>query len=116
MVFGKKEVYMVKMNDFISSNIPKLAAFYEKITTIPQDIRETTTTEITPQIRNNSLGTAYNHVIQNKTKIEILLSEDKEKMELKARMESIINSIGDSFVKTKAPLTVSNIAEKTSEL
>jgi len=117
IVFGKKEVYMVKMNDFLTSNIPKLATFYQRITTIPLDIKETNTTEITPQIKNNSLAFTYNHVIQNKAKIENLLSEDKEKMELKSRMERIINNIGEPFAKAKAQsaLTAPNLNEKTLE-
>jgi len=117
IAFGKKEIYMVKMNDFITSNISKLASFYAKIATVPVEIHETSTTEITPHIKNNSLAFTYNHLIQNRPKVENILSEDPEKKELKTRMENIINEIGDAFAKAKpVVLTPANSTDKNQEL
>jgi len=107
---------MVKMNDFISSNIPKLAAFYEKITEIPEYSESINTAEITPQIKNNALAFTYNHLIQNKSKVDKELTGDYEKEELKSRIDNIINIIGEPFAKAKPPnsgySSQSNVSEE----
>jgi hypothetical protein len=105
VVFGNKEVYMVKMNDFLISNIPKLAEFYEKITTIPNVVEPTPVAEITAQVKNNSLGFLYNHTIQIKNKLDNVLSGDTEKEELKLRIQKTINNIGEPFTKVKSNAT-----------
>jgi len=117
IVFGQKEAYMVKVNDFISSNIPKLASFYQKIIMIPQESEATETAEITTQIKNNSLGFVYNHLIQNKSKVENALSDNPEQEDLKSRMNIIINKIGDTFSKSKSMvLSSTTLYDKGQEL
>jgi len=100
--FGKKESYMIKMNDFINTNIPKLAQFYTSLLATPKDLPSTQSVEITPQVKNNSLAFIYNHICQNKAKINTYLtsSNDPEKMKLHTRLEKLVNAIGASFEKT----------------
>jgi len=116
VAFGQKEIYMVKMNDFITSNIPKLAAFYEKITTIPEDSEPTPAAEITPQIKNNSLAFTYNHLVQNKSKLDRELTGDSEKEELKSRIDNIINIVGEGFSKARPPNSFSSQSGASEEL
>jgi len=94
--FGSKESYMLKVNDFISTNIPKLSNFYKNLLTIPADYEKTDTAEITLQIKNNSLAFVYNHLIQNKTRLNDALEDNP----IKKRINDIINNIGPAFEKT----------------
>jgi len=102
VAFGKKESYMVKMNDFINSNIPKLAQFYEMLLKIPEDQPPTQPVEITAQVKNNSLAFIYNHICQIKSKIDSYLTGDKEiqKRELHTKIEKLIKEIGEPFEKS----------------
>jgi len=110
--FGKKESYMVKMNDFINSNIPKLDSFYKKLLTIPADQPSTQSAEITEQIKNNSLAFIYNHLYQNSTKMESALQADSnpEKADLLNRIQIIMREIGEPFDKTKLKITSTNLS------
>jgi len=93
---------MAKMNDFISSNIPKLANFYTKLLEIPVGYEKTETPELTIQILSNSIGYLYNHTLQNKVKLDSVLSGNKQKENIKMRLESIIAAIGEAFEKIKS--------------
>jgi len=87
---------MLKVNDFISTNIPKLSNFYKNLLTIPADYEKTDTADITLQIKNNSLAFVYNHLIQNKTRLNDALEDNP----IKKRINDIINNIGPAFEKT----------------
>jgi len=94
---------MAKMNDFINSNIPKLANFYSKLLVIPGNYYEKTETpELTITILSNSIGYLYNHTLQNKVKLDSVLNGNKQKENIKTRLESIIAAIGDAFEKIKS--------------
>jgi len=110
--FGKKESYMIKMNDFINSNIPKLDSFYQNLLSIPVDQPRTQTAEITEQIKNNSLAFIYNHLCQNKTKVELALQGDSnpEKEDLLYRIQKIMKEIGQPFEKNKSKINSTNLS------
>jgi len=60
------------------------------------------TPELTIQILSNSIGYLYNHTLQNKVKLDSVLSGNKQKENIKMRLESIIAAIGQAFEKIKS--------------
>jgi len=117
IVFGKKESYMLKMNDFITTNIPKLTQFYQRLLLIREDQPNTQSVGVTDQVKTNSIAFIYNHLIQNKTKVENSLKDDKndEKNKLLERIEKIISEIGEPFEKAKAKTSSTTTMLSTTE-
>jgi len=76
ITFGKKENYMIKMNDFIETNIPKLGGFYDKLTTSTPEQQATETPAISNLVRINALCAIYNHIILFKPKFDDVLPID----------------------------------------
>jgi len=70
VTFGKKEEYMVKMNDFITVNIPKLYGFYKELLEPAKIITQVEVPEITPVVINNSIITIHNQIIRSQSKIK----------------------------------------------
>jgi len=120
IVFGKKESYMLKMNDFITTNIPKLTQFYQRLLLIREDQPNTQSVGVTDQVKTNSIAFIYNHLIQNKTKVENILKDNKddendEKKKLLERIEKIISEIGEPFEKAKAKTSSTTTMLSTTE-
>jgi len=115
IVFGKKESYMLKMNDFITTNIPKLTQFYQKLLAVREDQPNTQPVGVTEQVKTNSIAFIYNHMIQNKTKIENYLKDgdNEEKKKLLGRIEKIISEIGEPFEKSK-PKPIATVPTTTT--
>jgi len=109
---------MLKMNDFITTNIPKLAQFYHRLLVINEDQPNTQSVGVTDLVKTNSLAFIYNHLIQNKTKVENNLKDDKndEKAKLLDRIEKIVSEIGEPFEKAKAkPSSTTTLQSTTTE-
>jgi len=66
--FGAKEQYMVKMNDFIQTNRPKLLAFYDRLLKAPS--KPPVTVEMPKNMKPVSLALLAAHVQQNLEKFE----------------------------------------------
>jgi len=77
VLFGDKETYMTKLNDFISTNIPKLSIFYDQLLSI-QTTSIVETPKIHQTVKTNSLLTVHNHIILFQKKFQTQLQDSDD--------------------------------------
>jgi len=102
--FGNKELFMSKFNDFIDTNIPKLADFYHRLTIIPTNIKpRTDIPEISFVTRVNSLASIYNQLFLHKDQIinTLVPADDLYMADLRKAIQDIIKANGDTIIAKK---------------
>jgi len=104
---AKKEVFMSKLNDFISSNSNKLHAFYDKLTTLPSTPQVTETPKITATIKNNSLATIYNQILAIQNKLTSYFATN--------RNDPIVQEIYLQYAEAMADLSGKTIVKKSTQ-
>jgi len=85
VLFGNKEAFMLPVNAFIEKNIERLRAYFDEITTVPQNLMEYTPLASFEHVNTHELPAIHAHVIKNLEKIaQSLKSENPETIALLA--------------------------------
>jgi len=90
VLFGKKEPFMIGMNDFISSNLPAINDWMDAISTGDSSFSETPTS-VPQKVVSDSYNFLASHVRTNMTKIRAALDAQNAPPELGQRLEAVVS-------------------------
>lgn len=102
---GNKEAYMEQMTSFISSKLDPFRQFCASVSQLSQEElhQEPEKIEVPHVVVENSLVWLYNHIVQNKAKLDKQL-QDKQLDSLSKQIDEIIQEVGldgETFPKPK---------------
>jgi len=89
---GKKEDYMQKMNDFITTNQPTLHKFIDDV--VDSKDGETSAIELPSDLKNNSLAFLHQHISVNAPLINRYCDEHPNGKELHNKLQSVLTQLG----------------------
>jgi len=95
---GRKEEFLQRLSEFITSNQEPLQNFLEQITTLPDNLEEARENEfsiaIPSEVKYNSLAFTHHHISTNEALVKRYCDEQPNGKELNMHLTSAMEKLG----------------------